>query len=625
MSANIQKCKDVRGLTSARRIIQVYEPQMDADTYKTFDSDFIEAAAIFSLDDAPQYQQLRNKLKTRGVPIGDWERRVRKRELEIWRARKEAQETQLGRQKANDRKSDCAPAWEPLESTCQQPVDGHLLLQEVRDAIRKFVRLEETEAVVVALWILFTWVFERAAETNPFLRIVAATKSCGKSTLLKVLLHLTRSGWLVASTTKSSFTRKMQTGRFTMLLDEGDAFLRENEGMRNLLDAASDPDTATCSLSVKQGDNWISTDINVFVPIAIASINLLRGMDTVESRSIAIWLRRTTSAERQALTKARNRVLKATLAPITDRCSRWAHDNAGNLVGMRPNFDLDDGRDEDKWEPLIAIADYLDAELGKRVRAIAAHMTKQAAQDRPPLTILLLADIKKLFDRKREQNPPDDKYADTFASETLCSQLAWLDERPWSEFGRARLAINQNQLARHLKDFQIAPRCVRIGPGKEDVKRGYQRKDFEDAWLRYPLDEEVVAEDGEVEKAEQRLDDGEVDLAREKGKKQPSSARPDDLDHPHHSENPHFDDLNRYTVTTIGRKGQTHSFQGVTEQACNSSQNGSRPLGEKDCNVVTVQNPKNGEKAENELTDAQRDLKARLQASRESLDGSAEA
>ena len=71
--------------------------------------------------------------------------------------------------------------------------------------------------------------------------------------------------------------------------------------MRNVLDAASDPDTANISLSVKSGDDWIPAEFNVFVPIAIASIGMLRKMQTVESRSIHVHLKRATPDGTEAL------------------------------------------------------------------------------------------------------------------------------------------------------------------------------------------------------------------------------------------------------------------------------------------------------------------------------------
>jgi hypothetical protein len=389
----------------------------------------------------------------------------------------------------------------------------------------------------VALWILFTWIFDRCADTNPFLRIISPEPNCGKSTLLDVLEHLTRAGWLISSSTKSNFIRKVQNGRITFLLDEADAFLQENEEFRNVLDAANRPNGRT-GLSVKQGDDWVSTDINVFVPIAIASIKKLRRMETVEQRSIHIWLKRATKAERNSLTKARQRTLKATLQPIADRCARWALDNADQLDAMDPALDFEDGRDEDKWMPLIGIADYLDAELGTRVRQIAAGMIGETATDKQSLPILLLADIKQLFDRKREHRYPN---PDKYASQALCDDLAGLEERPWRTLptgkGKEPKPITQNRLALMLQDFHITPRTIRIG---DHTPKGFERDDFEDAWSRY--------------------------LAG--GKKH-------DLDT--------NDDPNRNNATTQRAEGESPDFQGATSDPCGGMKKGLEPLPDNDC------------------------------------------
>jgi hypothetical protein len=45
--------------------------------------------------------------------------------------------------------------------------------------------MDEADAVIAALWILFTWGLEHGVETNPFLRAISATPGCGKSTLFK--------------------------------------------------------------------------------------------------------------------------------------------------------------------------------------------------------------------------------------------------------------------------------------------------------------------------------------------------------------------------------------------------------------------------------------------------------
>jgi hypothetical protein len=371
---------------------------------------------------------------------------------------------------------------------------------------------------------------------------------------------LARVTWLVASSTRSAFVRKLQNERATLLLDEGDAFLGENQEFRNALDAASDPDTAVVALSVKQGDNWVPTDINIFVPITIASIGKLRGMATVEDRSIHIWLKRATKAEQKSLTKARRRTLKAALEPIADQCARWALDNADKLagMGMDPALDLESARAEDNWSSLVAIADYLDGNTGQKVRTIAGTMTGIDAEDGNSLPILLLADIKDLFDLKRDQQPNAED-VDKFWSKTLCEKLATLEDRPWKGLaagkGREPKPIDQQRLANMLRPFQIEPRTIRVG---KDRLKGYQRKDFEDAWLRYPAPKKQ-----------------DIDQDENQEKNVPTAIS---------------DDFSRDTVTTIGGVGESAHSAPVTEESCHASKNGTNPNAEKDCHGVTGKN-----------------------------------
>ena len=204
-----------------------------------------------------------------------------------------------------------APEWKPPPVVHLTEVAGAELVPELVAAICRFVHIGAAEALAAALWVLSTWVFDACAEINAFLRIQSATRQCGKTTLVKVLKRIVRSGWILARISPSAFARKLDAERCTLLLDEGDAFLAKNEYMRNLLDGASDPETAVVALSVKTGDDWVPTELNVYVPITIASIGPLRGMETVEDRSISIHLKRATPATLKHLSKGRQRELRA--------------------------------------------------------------------------------------------------------------------------------------------------------------------------------------------------------------------------------------------------------------------------------------------------------------------------
>src|SRR5262249_25071857 len=75
--------------------------------------------------------------------------------------------------------SPAAATWPALQSSYQQPVNGEALYHELVNAILKFVHMSKEQASVLALWILLTWVFEKYAPGNPFIRVVSATENCG--------------------------------------------------------------------------------------------------------------------------------------------------------------------------------------------------------------------------------------------------------------------------------------------------------------------------------------------------------------------------------------------------------------------------------------------------------------
>jgi hypothetical protein len=426
-----------------------------------------------------------------------------------------------------------APQWAPAPQVWDQQVKGAELLAELAAAIQRFVMLDQTDALIVGLWILFTWLFEHIAETNPYLRIVSPTPECGKSTLLKVIKSLARGGCLFPRLPQAHSTRTMERERRSLLLDEADAFLHENEIMRNVLDAASDPDTANLSMSVKSGDDWIRAEFNVFVPIAIASIGMLRKMGTVESRSIHIHLKRATRAELKQLSKGRRREMKAVLAPLATKCARWAADNAEALKGARPEFpDRMSGRDMDKWEPLIAIADAIGGDYAKLARAAAAGATKDGHHAGDSLSELLLADLKALFDTSK---------AKALASADICKTLIELEDRPWGEMGKTRKPLTQRGLAALLRGFGVTSGTVQLDD--KSTAKGYKRNDLEDSFSRYL----------------------------------------------HTSPDP-----NRQNVNTTGAVGETSDFQNVNGDRSDGLKKDTSTHGENDFDVLTDRNPPDG-------------------------------
>src|SRR5215472_7482732 len=87
--------------------------------------------------------------------------------------------------------------------------------------------------------------------------------------------------------TAAALFRTIEAARPTLLLDEADAYARDNEDLRAMLDAGHRRDGAVIRTV---GDNHEPRQFSAWAPVALAAIGHLHS--TIEDRSIIIRLRR---------------------------------------------------------------------------------------------------------------------------------------------------------------------------------------------------------------------------------------------------------------------------------------------------------------------------------------------
>jgi hypothetical protein len=163
-----------------------------------------------------------------------------------------------------------------------------------------------------------------------------------------------------------------------------------------------------------------------------------------------------------------------------------------SLEGRRDR-ELDGGRSRAReiWEPLLAIADAAGGSWPQTARAAAIELHSEPDLEDLPLSILLLNDIRTVFDQQETW---------TLSSELLVAYLGEIGESPWRSWTThgVKTGLSPRALARMLRPFSIRPRTVRLGgEGKTVTRKGYQRDWFEGAWMRYLPDH--AAEDARGE------------------------------------------------------------------------------------------------------------------------------
>ena len=127
---------------------------------------------------------------------------------------------------------------------------------------------------------------------SPFLCITSPTRRCGKTLLLIVLGALVPRRLLVSNVTPAMLFRAIEKFKPTLLIDEADTFIRENDELRGVLNSGHTRTTAIVIRAV--GDDHDPRVFSTWCPKAIALIGKLPG--TLADRSIEVPMRRRTSA-----------------------------------------------------------------------------------------------------------------------------------------------------------------------------------------------------------------------------------------------------------------------------------------------------------------------------------------
>jgi hypothetical protein len=343
------------------------------------------------------------------------------------------------------------------------PVDGANLLDDIAGAIEQHVVMDEWQADVVALFVVFTYLLD-CFGISPRLAITSPEKSCGKTTLLDVLARLVKRPLPTANTTVAAIFRVVEMLRPTLLIDEADTFLQDNDELRGILNSGHRQGGFVLRTV---GDDFEPRHFSTYSACAIALIGKLPG--TLADRSIPIELRRRRPDEHiEPFRFDRTEHLDQ----LARKMQRWALDSAHRIRGADPVMPTGViNRAADNWRPLIAIADLAGGEWPARARQAAQQAGATADSDQS-VRVLLLSDIREIFAERR---------LDQLPSGELASALVAIEGRPWAEWHRGK-GLSPNGLARQLKPFGIAPGTIRTATG---TPKGYKLAQFEDAFSRY--------------------------------------------------------------------------------------------------------------------------------------------
>lgn len=345
------------------------------------------------------------------------------------------------------------------------------LLNEIAATIRRFIACQKETVTAATLWSAMTWFIE-AIQVAPLAIITAPEKRCGKSQLLFLLGRIVNRPLSASNITPAALFRSIDSWQPTLLIDEADTFMRENEELRGLINCGHTRDSAYIIRVV--GDDHTPKTFFVWGAKALAGIGKLP--DTMMDRSITLELRRKLAEENvERLRHADPQIFKR----ISSKLARFSQDYADKIRFAKPELpDVLNDRAQDNWEPLFAIAEIAGTEWLQLAQNAALKLSGEAIQPQS-MGVELLSDIHEIYESRRV-----DRFTSTDLIEALCKD----DERPWVTYNRGK-PITPRQIASLLREFKIVSNTIRMG---SITAKGYLYYQFADPFARYLSESSVT-------------------------------------------------------------------------------------------------------------------------------------
>jgi len=317
---------------------------------------------------------------------------------------------------------------------------------------------------VLALWCAHAHGFP-VFQCSPRLNVSSPEKGCGKTTLRDVVAVFVPRPLLTENMTVAVLFRLVGARAPTILADEYDAWLKDNEELRGLFNAGH---RRGATVYRCEGKNNEVRRFAAYASALLCGIGALPG--TLHDRSIIVRLERAKPGE------LRERFDSRRVGHETELCrklARFIADNTAALETCDPKLpECAYNRLADNWRPLFAVAEIAGGDWPQRVSDAFNKLTAKTDLDAEGIGMMLLSDIREVFIGAG---------CDRVFSKALVEQLCSMTDRPWPETHRGR-PISEAWLARRLRLFGIASQNIRI---ETEQAKGYELSEFGEAFARY--------------------------------------------------------------------------------------------------------------------------------------------
>jgi uncharacterized protein DUF3631/uncharacterized protein DUF3854 len=360
----------------------------------------------------------------------------------------------------------------PTAAPWEEEVKAEEVLNEICGTIARFVWMKASQYRAVALWIVLSYLHD-VIDILPILLITSPEPECAKTTLLDIVFNLCNRPITASNISTAAIYRTIGDDRPTLLLDEADTFVYENEAMRGVIDSGHKRRFAFVIRVVNDAGD--TGRFSTWCPKVLAMIGLPKR--TILSRSIHIGLERKEADLKVEKLKDRH---FDELEELRRKISRLAND-IRTAVKTYEGDGVLGNRAADNWRPLFAIASAAGDEWLEKTVQAAQRMTTKDAQDSKSFGRYLLESLDLIIHEKRESAglPPGERIF--LPSLELVAKLNEDKEAPWNE--KKDSALTVHKFSKELKKFDIESEQVK--QPDQDRSRGYWSDGIEKAIKQY--------------------------------------------------------------------------------------------------------------------------------------------
>jgi putative DNA primase/helicase len=286
--------------------------------------------------------------------------------------------------------------------------------------------------------------------------------------LLKWFLRVANQPIPASNISAAALYRVIKDDCPTLILDEADSFLKENEELRNVMNSGHEREFAW--VMRYNPDSGVVERFSTWCPKVVAMIG--KPKRTILSRSIHVKLQRNKDFEVQKFDEETNQKLTV----IHSKFARIAEQIREEVRVFRTS--LLTNRARDNWQPLLAIAHAASPEWERLTISAAAKIEALERQGKDDFRRYLLESLSEFIKEKRALHkfPPEQRFF--IKTDDILDGANGLNsdkEAPWKDGKPGQLTAHR--LGKELREYDVE--SVREREEGSNRARGYWSDEIE--------------------------------------------------------------------------------------------------------------------------------------------------